>query len=232
VENFSIMSQESLSGPPEPAREIRRFDFQALARFCNLLCRRFSSVSRSRRYAVASVVLLLAMLGAYELFFSDSAQLRIICQHSFRSAQLTVTVNGKVVCETTLAGSSRKRFGLLPGSSAAGTYSTVVNVPAGKDLVEVRVSAPSEGFNETRALSANVRQGEQNLLAVNTSRSSGLVLRSPGSAPANLAGASGGNGFSLGFFSVLFSALGTMFSASVSFMVQEFWRSHKNRTRT
>lgn len=226
------MSQELLSGPQEPTRKIRRFDFQVLAGFWNLLCRRFSGLSRSRRYAVASVALLLAMVGAYELFFSDSAQLRIVCQHSFRSAQLTVTVNGKVVCETALAGSSRKHFGLLPGSWAGGTYSTLVSVPAGKDLVEVHVSAPAEGFDETRALSADVREGEQNLLTVNTSRSSGLVLRSPGSTLANLAGTSGGSGFSLSFFSVLFSALGTMFSASVSFMVQEFWKSHKNRTGT
>ena len=226
------MSQELLSGPSEPVREIRRFDFQALARFCNLLRRRFSNLSQSRRYAGISILLLAAMLGSYELFSSDSTQLHIVCQHSFRSAQLTVTVNGKVVCETALAGSSRKRFGLLPGSSSGGTFSTLANAPAGKDLVEVRVSAPSEGFDETRALTANFQAGEQNLLAINTSRSSGLVLKSPGSTPANLAGTSDRKGSSLSLFSVLFSALGTMFSASVSFMVGEFWKSHKNRTRT
>ncbi|HWS18829.1 MAG TPA: hypothetical protein VN223_12470, partial [Candidatus Elarobacter sp.] len=28
---------------------------------------------------------------------------------------------------------------------------------------------------------------------------------------------------------IVFSILGTMLSASISFLVQEFWRSHKNR---
>lgn len=223
------MSQESLSGPPEPALEIRRSGFHALAACCNLLRCKFTSLPRSRRYAASSVVLLLLMLAAYEIFFSESAQLRIVSQHSFRSAQLLVKVNGKVICETTLTGNSRKHFGILPGGSVGGTYSTVANVSSGRNLVEVRVSAPAEGFDETRALEANFRDGEQNLLTINSSRSSGVVLKSPGSAPATLAGTGDSKGISLSLFSIIFSALGTMFSASVSFMVQEFWKSHKNR---
>lgn len=107
----------------------------------------------------------------------------------------------------------------------------MANAPAGKALVQVRVSAPEEGFDETRAVTADFHEGEQNLLAISTGHGA-LVVKSPGSTPANLASTSESKGLSLSFFSVLFSALGTMFSASVSFMVQEFWKSHKNRDRS
>lgn len=220
------MLQESLSGP-----KVKRFDFHAVTAHYKRLRDRFRALPRWRRYAAISVVLLLALLGAYEFSPGDSAPLRIVCQHSFRSAQLTVRVNGKLVCETTLTGSTRKRFGLLPTSSLGGTYSTITSAPAGKALVEVHVSAPEEGFDDTRALTADFREGEQNLLEINTGRGS-LALRSPGSTAANLASTSDSKGFSWSFFSVLFSALGTMFSASVSFMVQEFWKAHKNRDRS
>lgn len=220
------MSQDPLSG-----HHVNRFDFRAIVARCKLLCGKFGTLPRSRRYAVISVVLLVALWGVYEFYPDDSAQLRIVCQHSFRSAQLTVRVNGKLVCETTLTGGSRKRFGLLPINSVGGTYSTVANVPAGSDVVEVHVSAAGEGFDETRALTEDFREGEQNLLTISTGRS-GLTLRSPGSTPTTLATASDSKGISWSFFSVLFSALGTMFSASVSFMVQEFWKSHKNRDRS
>jgi hypothetical protein len=217
------MTQESVSDPKN-----RRFDFQALISRGKEIREKLRLLPRSRRYAVISVVLLLALVGAYMFSPNNSAQLRIVCQHNFRSAQLTVRVNGKLACQTTLTGSTRKHFGLLSTGSVGGSYSTLANVPAGKELVEVHVNAPAEGFDEARALEANLREGEVNLLAISTSRGS-LVLKSPGSTPATVASASDSRGFSMSLFSVLFSALGTMFSASISFMVQEFWKAHKNR---
>jgi hypothetical protein len=192
----------------------------------------FRKLPRWLRLAAMSAVCLVALLFVYELFPGDSTKLRIVCQHGFHSAELTVLVDGKVVCQTSLNGTAKRKFGLLGRSaSASGSFSSIVDVPAGRSVVKVHIAAPAERFDETRVISANFLDNQENLLSISSTRSSGLLLNAP-AAVADVNVDHGNTQPSRGLLSVVFSVLGTMFSASVSFMVQEFWRSHKNRAAT
>src|SRR5690349_2803434 len=60
-----------------------------------------------------------------------SASLKVQMQHSFRSAQVSMWVDGDLACSEHLTGSQRRRFGLLP-AGIGGNFSRLVQVSAGR----------------------------------------------------------------------------------------------------
>jgi hypothetical protein len=99
--------------------------------------------------------------------------------------------------------------------------------------VQVRMSAPDEGFDQARSAAADFTSHRESILQVNATRRSALAVNFDGATASAVAttGSSTPDSHPLpaGGITIVFSILGTMLSASVSFLVQEFWRSHKNR---
>jgi hypothetical protein len=95
--------------------------------------------------------------------------------------------------------------------------------------VQVRISAPGEGFDQARSATADFAPERESIVAINATRRNTLVVSLDGASVESAAAASESHPIPRGGMTVLFSILGTMLSASISFLVQEFWRSHKNR---
>jgi hypothetical protein len=76
------------------------------------------------------------------------AHLNLDVRHSLRSVNLSVTVDGKSVLETTLAGSGR-RFGVI-GKRAARGFTRTIEVAPGVRIVRVRVRSAEDKFDQTR----------------------------------------------------------------------------------
>jgi hypothetical protein len=196
---------------------------------------RFRKMPVWTRYGVITLLLIAAIFAVYAAVPAEQAHLQIICQHSFRSAQLSVLVDGSVVYSNNLNVASKKRLGILPkGQSGPEIFSKVIDVPTGKHVVQVRISAPGEDFDQVRSAAADFTSDRESILQINATRRNALAVNFDGpssSITAPLAASSSSESHPLpkGGITIVFSILGTMLSASISFLVQEFWRSHKNR---
>jgi hypothetical protein len=217
-----------MSPAPEQDPQEHSEDNQTVSSSGRGLRQRFMKMPRWTRIGAITLLLVFALLAVYALSPTETARLQIICQHNFRSAQLSVLVDGAQVYGGGL--NARKRLGLLPkGGSGVETFSKVISVPTGRHVVQVRISAPEEGFDQARSATANFTPERESIFAINATRRNTLVVNMEGASAENAATASDSHAVPRSGMTVLFSILGTMLSASISFLVQEFWRSHKNR---
>jgi len=224
------MSLAPAQDPQEHWRKIVSEDDATVSSRWRALQRRFSRMPRWTRYGAITVLLIISIFAVYAAIPAESARLQLICQHSFRSAQLSVLVDGSVVYSGNLGTASKKRLGILPkGASGPEAFSKVIDVPTGKHVVQVRISAPGEGFDQARSATADFAPERESIVAINATRRNTLVVSLDGPSVESAATASESHPIPRGGMTVLFSILGTMLSASISFLVQEFWRSHKNR---
>ncbi len=76
------------------------------------------------------------------------AHLNLDVRHSLRSVDLSVTVDGRSVLETKLAGSA-KRFGVV-GKRAERGFTRTLDVAPGVRIVRVRVRSAEDKFDQTR----------------------------------------------------------------------------------
>jgi len=198
---------------------------------------RFRKMPGWTRYGAITVLLIAAIFAVYAAVPAEQARLQIICQHSFRSAQLSVLLDGSVVYSSNMNAASKKRLGILPkGQSGPEIFSKVIDVPTGKHAVQVRMSAPSEGFDQARSAAADFTPDRESILQINATRRNTLAVNFEGAASSTTTAAAStasstpdSHPLPKSGITIVFSILGTMLSASISFLVQEFWRSHKNR---
>jgi hypothetical protein len=197
---------------------------------------RFRKMPGWTRYGAITILLIAAIFAVYAAVPAEQGRLQIICQHSFHSAQLSVLVDGSVVYSSSLNGASKKRLGILPkGASGPESFSKVIDVPTGRHVVQVHISAPGEGFDQARSVSADFTPDRESILQINATRRNTLAVNFDGATSSSTTAAVTASStpephpLPKNGITIVFSILGTMLSASISFLVQEFWRSHKNR---
>jgi hypothetical protein len=195
---------------------------------------RFRKMPLWTRYGAITILLIAIIFAVYAAVPVEQAHLQIICQHSFRSAQLSVLVDGSTVYSSNINVASKKRLGILPkGQSGPEAFSKLIDVPTGRHVVQVHITAQDEGFDQARSAAADFTFRRESILQVNATRRNALALNFDGATTSAVTatGSSTPDSHPLptGGITIVFSILGTMLSASVSFLVQEFWRSHKNR---
>jgi hypothetical protein len=195
---------------------------------------RFRKMPLWTRYGAVTVLLIAIIFGVYAAIPVEQAHLQIICQHSFRSAQLSVLVDGSAVYTSNVNVASKKRLSILSkGQSGAEVFSRLIDVPTGRHVVQVHINASDEGFDQARSAAADFAPDRESILQINATRRNTLAVNFDGattSAGATTASsAPDSHPLPRNGITIVFSILGTMLSASVSFLVQEFWRSHKDR---
>ncbi len=195
---------------------------------------RFRKMPLWTRYGAITILLIAIIFAVYAAIPVEQAHLQIICQHSFRSAQLSVLVDGSVVYTSNINVASKKRLGILPkGQSGPEVFSKLIDVPTGRHVVQVHISASDEGFDQARSAAGDFASDRESILQINAMRRNTLAVNFDGattsSVATNASSAPDSHPLPRNGITIVFSILGTMLSASVSFLVQEFWRSHKNR---
>lgn len=211
-------------------RKIVAEDDRTWHAYWRALKRRFRKTPHWTRYAGIAILLCFGITSLYLTSTTDPSRLQMICQHNFHAAQLIITVDGEEMFSGSLSTSgltAKKRSAVLPRSTPAPeSFSHFMDVPEGQHVVQVHISAPAEGFDQARSITADFVSGQENILAINATRHNAMTLslKSPQVRPEAASRLLPKGGVTL-----LYSILGTMLSASVSFMVQEFWRTHKAR---
>jgi hypothetical protein len=176
-------------------------------------------LSPKARFAL-SLGLLAAILLCVSAYLSlPSATLRLVCRHDFRSADLTVWIDGSIVHTDTMTGAVKKVWGLL--EKTEGTYSRTLPVTSGKHVVQVSIRGT--GYDRTRSIQADFARGKESTLGIDSGRDLLLAWRAPvaGTEPA------GGTSVFRYAGSVLMTIFGSVVSASIGVLVQDFLRSRK-----
>ena len=173
------------------------------------------------RAALLTGSIVLISLVVY-MSLSGSATLNLICRHTLRSAEISVSIDGKTIYSDHISASPKKFYEILGKRSE--TFSKSLTVPSGNRVVEVHLSSATDGFDQTRQCELSVAPGKEAILLIEAQQS-GMFLVNKGSAtsPArNL-----GSAYSDSLRSVLVTLIGSGVSAAIGFFVQEFLRSKK-----
>lgn len=168
------------------------------------------------------------LLSLYGLFFARSATLKLVCRHGFLSADITVSVDGDVVHEETMAGAKRKMLGVL--ERTGGSYTRTIPVGTGRHVVEVRLKA--SGYDHTRTIEGEFRRGKESVLSVDSAHQLTLAWRGAAGGAVraeSVGGAGDASGWSRYAGSILLTMCGSVISAVIGFLVQESLRNRKAR---
>jgi hypothetical protein len=185
--------------------------------------------SRARRHAARVpaklwvliwMFLIAAVLMALHTAFSDkSASLRLKVQHNFRSAQMSVWVDGEPAYSGKLTGTPKKKFGVLPTDAVQGNTSQVIPLSAGKHVVRVEVVS-ADGSEQEDSTSADFARNGERILAV-TARRGSVFLTWQGESTV-LSQPSSGSAWFARYASTLFLTMaGSIISALTGFAVRE-----------
>ena len=180
-------------------------------------------IPRKARLAVCFGLLVLIPLAIYSYFSNEYGDLNLVCRHSFQSADLTVSVDGKVAYSDQSSGTVKKRFGFLD-KKVEGTLSKALSMPLGKHTVRVSLKSTSDQFDQTRQIAVNLVSGRESTVTITAQR--GDLLLAYDGAPL-VAGVESASAGSSAIWSVLMTVMGAVASAAIGFMVQEFLRSRK-----
>ena len=194
---------------------------QAGARLANAVWR----LSPRAGLALSLGFLAAVLLGISAFVSLPSATLQLVCRHDFRSADITVSIDGEVVHTDTLTGATRKWFGVLERTE--GTYARTLPVSAGRHVVAVHLRAP--GYDRTRSIQGEFSRGKESTLSVDSGSGLSLAWRGAGArASAAEPGSSSSSWFRYAA-SIMMTIFGSIVSASIGVLVQDFLRSRKAR---
>jgi hypothetical protein len=113
-------------------------------------------------------------LAVYTGLTAKDSRLHLKVQHSFHNAQVSVWVDGDLAYSGTVAGSTKKRFGLLPTDSVQGTLSQIIPVRSGQHTVRVRIASDDAASQDDTISGDFARSSERDLIV--SARRSGLTL--------------------------------------------------------
>jgi hypothetical protein len=166
-------------------------------------------------FLVAAVV-----MAVHTAVWSPDASLHLKVQYGFRSAQLSVWIDGKLTFSTRVAGSMKKRFGLIP-DYVQGSVSQTIPMSSGNHEVRVRLDPDEGSAVEGSTLGEFASHAERDLFA--SARKSGVSLSWQGSTSTT---ATSSVSIGLGWFeryagSLFLTIAGSIISALTGYAIRE-----------
>jgi len=180
-------------------------------------CRAWLARLPAQARIILGLFLLAAILMAlHTASTGKDASLHLTLQHGFRSADLSLWVDGDLAYSGKLRGSTKKKFGLIPGS-VYGRLSEIVPVSAGTHRIRVQVKA-EDGSTQQDTLTGNFAANSERELSV-SARPNGVSLAWQAS---NASGPSSGSGWFARYAGALCLTIGgSIISAITGFALRE-----------
>ncbi len=181
----------------------------------------FRRANITRRKLLIGAGLVLGLISLPFIHRSGSARVNLVCQHSFRRAEISVRVDDDEVYRGTLTGTVRKRFGILD-SGVQGSFSKTLNVPAGRHAVQVSVKPTGEPYDLSQTTDADLAEDSVRTLSVSVHGGAVQLAWEDAAVSSDAPPASGYRRYTS---STLMTIWGSAMSAVVGFFIQEFLRS-------
>jgi hypothetical protein len=176
---------------------------------------------RVPRKAYITALLLVAALGLFSWRFSligETATLKLRVQHSFKSAQITVFVDGESRYSGKLNGTAKRRFGAR--NSAQGSFTQTFHLRPGAHVVRVQIKSAADGYNESAELPVELAAHSQQELVVTGDRRT-VTLRAPAQATESSATNATPTWYQSYFMSLSLTLTGTVVSMLFGYLVQQ-----------
>jgi hypothetical protein len=104
-------------------------------------------------------------MGLHTAYAAKDSTLHLKVQHGFRSALLSVWIDGDLAYSSKLTGSMKKKLGLIP-ESVQGNLSQTIPLPSGTRELRVRVETPDGSVQEQTITAEFVGNGERTLFVI------------------------------------------------------------------
>jgi hypothetical protein len=182
-------------------------------------CRTWAGRVPATAWVALGLFLLAAVFTAlHTVYGRRDASLRLRVQHSLRSAQLSVWVDGDLAYSGKIVGSTRKRFGLI--ESIQGSLSETLPVSSGTHQVRVRVVS-DDGTAQENTITGEFDRNSQRTLSV-TARRDDVSLNWQGTGTAVSEAAASSSGW-LGHYAstLLLTLAGSIMSALAGYAIRE-----------
>lgn len=159
------------------------------------------------------------LLTVYTALTAKDASLHLKLQHGFRSAQVSLWVDGDLAYSGKVTGSTKKKFGLIPTDLVQGSLSEIIPVRSGQRNLRVRIE-PEDAAMQEDSISGNFAHDTERDLSVSARHSSlSLSWQGAGSAPAE--SSSSFAWFSRYAGSLLVTIVGSIMSALAGYAIRE-----------
>ncbi len=159
------------------------------------------------------------LMAIYTSLTAGDASLHLRLQHDFRSAQVSVWVDGDLAYSGRVTGSTRKRFGLIPTDSAQGNLSQIIAVRSGSHNIRLRIE-PDNGAMQEESTHANFSPHTERDLVV-SARHNGLTASWQGMGRAPVATSSSVGWLSEYAGSLFLTVAGSIVSALAGYAIKE-----------
>lgn len=165
------------------------------------------------------LVLAIALFTWRFTLLGETATLRLKVQHSFKSADIAVFVDGESRYSGKLSGTSKRRFGFR--NNAEGTFSHTLHLHPGRHLVRVQVKSPADGYSETNEMMVEIGPDKERQLTVTADRRS-ATLRMSAQTTESAATAAAPTWYQSYFTSLSLTLSGTVVSMLFGYLIQQF----------
>jgi hypothetical protein len=119
-----------------------------------------------KAWLVLALFLVAALfMGLHTAFAAKDSTLHLKVQHGFRSALLSVWIDGELAYSSKLTGTMKKKLGLIP-ESVQGNLAQTIPLPSGTRELRVRVETPDGSVQEQTISAEFVRNGERTLFVI------------------------------------------------------------------
>src|SRR6185295_570435 len=135
----------------------------------NILNAIIRKIPAQARMAVSFGSLTLLGLIIYAYFLPGSGNLTVVCRENFRSAELSIYVDDQLSFSDPIAGSSKKRFGIL-GERIEGTLSKVLPLSLGTHVVRAHLTSAADHFDQTKQVEVNLVSGREATVSITAPR--------------------------------------------------------------
>jgi hypothetical protein len=177
-----------------------------------------------RRVRLLAAALLLVLLVAGFWLWRSTATLTVAGHHSFKRAEMSVYVDGDLKSTSEVSGSPRKKLGVF--QKTEGTFSKSLRIAAGDHTIRVQFHSLTDDSDLSRQVQVSVQAGTQSTVYVNADRAA-LSLAFAGTSPKLRSEPEPTTGYAKTLQSILMAVGGSVLSATVGFVVQDFLRSRK-----
>jgi hypothetical protein len=184
----------------------------------------------TKAWVVLGLFFVAAILMALHTVLSEKdANLRLKVQHSFRTAQIAVWVDGDLSYSGKLVGSVRKKYGLF-SESVQGSLSQAIPIASGKHTIRIQITG-DDGSSQQDTISGDFAAKSERTLSVSARHGDVSLSWQGGSIAA--ADAPSGSGWLARYANTLFLTIaGSIISALAGFAVKEVPGYIKSRQDT
>ena len=176
----------------------------------------FARLPAQARIILGLFLVAAVLLALHTASSGKDASLHLTLQHGFRSADFSLWIDGDLAYSGKLRGSTKKKFGLIPGSMY-GRLSEIVPVSAGTHRIRVQVKS-EDGSTQQDSLTGNFAPNGERELSV-SARPNGLALAWQAT---NASGPSSGSGWFARYAGALCLTIGgSIISAITGFALRE-----------